>query len=244
MIKFTKIWYSVLALLLIAGCSGIFLGDRDTVYQGEKTTDISTLNANDWWASTVLLRKSNGEQWCSGVVINNTTWELVDTGKKKRHANGEMVPLMELVQISYVVTARHCSGEMRPGSTVEETYYNVDGSIKEEIVHFVLAVMNHPTKDFALLKVGGHARNKAQVYTGHLPTDRQDYIIGYRGEKYEDYHKLGKYISPAFAYKGQSGGGVFTPGYGLHSIVSTHVDGVNIYLALKEMLIDNVIYGR
>jgi hypothetical protein len=230
MSTFTKFWYAALVCLLVLGCSSLFLGDRDTPYTGvrEVPQDEITLIKTypDWWEATLLLRKCDGTKWCSAVAVNNTGYKLVDYGE------GAF-----LQPVTYLVTARHCT-DVSLGTASEIVYRN-DGSVLREIKHEILDVWNHPTKDFAILEIKDWTLHMTPVCVEKLPIERQDYIIGYRGVKFNDYFKLGKHISPAYAYKGQSGGGVFSPGYGLHSIVSTHTDGVNILEAAKEMRIIN-----
>lgn len=234
MSRFTKYWYTTLVLLLLLGCAGAFLGSRDVLYTGNRAADTVAIDREngEWWASTLLLRKSNGKQWCSAVAFNNEATMTVPVGDG--HGTTEVVP------VTYLVTARHCSGDMW-GGFANEVLYNPDGTVRKEIKHKVLNVFEHPKKDFAVLVVRGHTLFSTPVCVQSLPVQRQDFIIGFRGNSHGDFYKLGKFISPAYAYKGQSGGGVFSPKWGLHTIVSTHVDGVNIYIALKDMKMDHLI---
>ncbi len=208
------------ALLLLVigpliGCSTV--GKRDMNYVGSGTANANIIAArHDWWQATVMLRTTNGSAWCSGVCIANTT------------ENNLPVVL--------IVTARHCSTKT---ATASEVYYDNLGNVTSETKHVITRVINHPNKDFALLIASGHAAVIVKPYNGVLPSNRQDFIIGYRGDSHRDFYKLGKFISPAYAYSGQSGGGVFSTNFGLHSIVSTHIDGVNIATALKEL---NITY--
>ena len=202
-------------LLLITGsligCSTV--GKRDVNYAGSETASANLIaTRHDWWQATVMLRTINGSAWCSGVCIANTTEDNLP--------------------VVLIVTARHCSTKT---TTASEVYYDNLGNVTSETKHSVIRVINHPNKDFALLIASGHAAVTVKPYDGVLPTNRQDFIIGYRGDDHHDFYKLGKFISPAFAYSGQSGGGVFSTNFGLHSIVSTHIDGVNIAAALKEL---------
>jgi hypothetical protein len=223
---FSKIWYTLLAIFVIAGCS-MFLGTRDTNYLGEKDArvPIEAQMYGDWWKSTVILRTYSGKQWCSGVAVNNVE-TLIRDGQG--------------ISITWVVTAKHCTDRMVKG-TVSYVEHNPDGTLRKEVKFRVLKIFNHPEKDFAVLMVEGIIPFTTPVYCATPPAERQDFIIGYRGDGHGGKWKFGKHISPAWAYKGQSGGGVFTPGLGLHAIVSTHVDGVNIYVALKEMKIEHIL---
>ena len=227
MSRFTKYWYGTLVALILVGCAGVFLGSRDVLYTGDRAADTVEVNKenSEWWASTLLLRKKSGQQWCSAVAINNTTSEIF---------GGRLRP------ISWLVTAKHCSGPML-NSWAFDVLYNPDGTVYKEIAYQVIEVMDHPSKDFSILKVEGHTLFSTPVCVNTLPVQRQDFIIGFRGNSHGDFHKLGKFISPAYAYKGQSGGGVFSPKWGLHSIVSTHVDGVNIYIALVDMNMEHIL---
>lgn len=213
---FTRLWYSLLVVFIIAGCAA-FIGSRDTVYQGDRNADApQTTEQAEWWAATVMLRTNSGKQWCSGVAVNNIGDE------------------------TYIVTAKHCTDKMVMG-TVSYCTYAPDGSLLNEFQYRVIDIFNHKDKDFAVLVVDGKMPFTTPVYCATPKPDRQDYIIGYRGDGHGGKFKFGKYISPAWAYKGQSGGGVFSPGMGLHAIVSTHVDGVNVFIALKEMKMEFVL---
>ena len=233
MSSFTRVWYTAIACLMLVACAGIFLGSRDTNYLGDKSIQApQTVEQGEWWASTLMLRTCDGAQWCSAVVINNKEYELIESGTIT-NPDGSKSSSSAMIQISWLVTARHCTST-KIGSAIE-VLYNPNGSVAREYKHNVLRVWNHPSKDFAIIKIEGHTIACAKVLTGYPPTTRQDYIIGFRGDSHGDKHRYGKNISPAYAYKGQSGGGVFSPGLGLHAIVSTHVDGVNVYAALKDM---------
>ena len=216
MSRFIKGWYLFWGVLILTvGCAGLMLGDRDTSYRGNRAEDVVANTEQDiWWESTLLLRKSDGRSWCSSVVINNMG-----------EYNGSPV--------SYIVTAAHCN--KTDVTWACEIAYDPNGYVVEDKRHKILKRWNHPRKDFTLMMIEGHARTFTPVYAGFPPKDRQDFIIGYRGSGWGDKHQLGKYISPSFAYKGQSGGGVFAQGYGLHAIVSTHTDGVNVFHALEDL---------
>lgn len=220
--KFARWWYTTLTILLLAACAA-FLGSRDTLYLGDKDAYMHVTDNPSWWESTVMMRTPEGKQWCSGVIINKDAYHPV---------YGE---------ISYVVTARHCAKEASGGATISEMRYTPAGTVQFERRHTILEFFNHPSKDFTLLIVENHCFVDTPVYTGKIPNNRQDFIIGYRGASHGDYYQYGKHISPAYAYKGQSGGGVFSPGLGLHAVVSTHVDGVNIYQALIDMKLTNIL---
>lgn len=233
--RFAAIWYTVLFCILLGACAAL-IGYRDTPYQGDKDAVPQTNEQGEWWAATKMLRTASGRQWCSAVAVS-TGYD----SKTETHTNpdGTKTSSTYIIPITWLVTARHCTNKMTEG-TASHVMYNSDGTVLAEMQYKVLEYFNHPTKDFAILMVEEHMKFLTPIYRGELPNDRQDFIIGYRGSGHGNKHQYGKYISPAYAYKGQSGGGVFSPGLGLHAIVSTHVDGVNIWKALQEMNMEHV----
>lgn len=125
---------------------------------------------------------------------------------------------------SYFVSAKHCTTSFnnRPINVIS------DEGTKYAVTH----IYNHPSKDIAFMVVQGQVPQIAKVYRGYVKTDKF-VVIGYPGGLLNN-----KLAQNNWADHGQSGGGVFSEGYGLHTIVSTHVDGVNVWQAMKDLKLE------
>lgn len=208
----------ILVTLVLTAC----VGTRDVLYHpnGVERGTIETVNS-EWWDAVVGLQREKDEDvlFCSGVAI----------GYSKE--NNE----------TYVVSAKHCTTNFskRITQVVGMYYYGLNKSTNNRGFYTqtfkVKQIKNHPSKDIAFLIVDGEVPHRTQVYKGYVKS--QDYvIIGYPGGILTK-----KVAQKNWADHGQSGGGVFTEGYGLHTIVSTHIDGVNVWQALQDLKLEWMI---